>query len=89
MLRMRVVTVKRQKGVGAKSGRPYDFQTVGGLVETAQGSEYAEIMLDGDAPTPESGKLYELELSFFPDREKRLSMRVEGLRVPGATARAA
>lgn len=79
-MRMQVISYKRQSGVGKKSGRQYDFATVGGLVDTANGSEYAEIMIDGEAPQPTKGKHYEVDISFHPDREKRLTMRVEGLR---------
>jgi hypothetical protein len=77
---MQVVSVRRQQGVGKKSGRQYDFQTVGGLIDTVQGKEYAEVMIDGEAPVPLLGKSYDLEIAFYPDREKRLTMRVEGLR---------
>jgi len=85
-MQCKVVTVKRQKGIGAKSGKPYDFQSVGALIQTKDGTEFAEFMLDGDAPTPESGKTYDMEISVYPDREKRLAFRVNGLRPAVAPA---
>lgn len=88
-MRMQVISYRRQQGVGKKTGRQYDFATVGGLIETANGKEYAEIMIDGDAAVPSAGKVYEVDISFHPDREKRLVMRVEGLRELPATKAAA
>lgn len=80
MLRMRVVKVTRMQGVGRKSGAAYNFQTVGGLVEFADGADYVEVMIDGEAPTPKPGEFVDLVLSWHPDREKRLAFRVEELR---------
>jgi hypothetical protein len=82
---IQVITCHRNKGTGRESGKAFDFQVVGGLMTTARGTEFVEMMLDGDAPTPELGKKYEVEISFYPNREKRLAFRVEGLRpIPSA-----
>lgn len=80
MVRLRVVKVSRMQGVGKKSGAAYNFQTVGGLMETAQGIDYVEVMIDGDAPTPKLNEFYDCVVSWGPDREKRLTYRVEDLR---------
>ncbi len=88
-MQCKVITTSRKKGIGAKSQKPYDFVVVGALIQTAEGVEFAEFMLDGDSPVPESGKQYEMEVSAFPNREKRLEFRVKGLRsvaVPAAKA---
>lgn len=74
------MTEVRQQGVGAKSGRAYDFRIVQGLVETKRGREMAEVMLDKDHPTLDFGQVHELEIEFYPDREKRLAMKVIGMR---------
>lgn len=89
MVRMRVFTVRRQQGVGRASGRAYNFQTVGGLLNTGNGEEYVEVMLDGDAPEPKRGEVYDVEMSWHPDREKRLQFRVEALRPVGPVAKQA
>ena len=77
---VQVITIGKRAGVGAKSGKAYAFQVVGGLLNTAQGTEFVEFVLDANHPTPEVGKRYELDLAFYPDREKKLSFRIEGLR---------
>jgi hypothetical protein len=78
-MQIQVITYKRQKGIGKKSGQAYDFQVVGGIVTTAQGQEFAEVVLDGDIPTPEVGKRYDLQITAYPDREKKLQFRVHAL----------
>jgi len=79
-MELQVVTVQRNQGVGRESKRPFNFVVVGGLMTTARGTEFCEVMLDGDAPVPEVGKRYGVEMSFYPDRNKRLAFRVEALR---------
>jgi len=88
-MQIQCVTVKRLKGIGKKSGAAYDFQIIGGLVSTSTGTDFAEIVLDGDAPTPESGKRYEIEFEFYPDQEKRLAFKVVTLRPALAAAKSA
>lgn len=79
MLRVQVVTVRRQQGVGKASGKAYNFQSVGVLMPTANGTEYCDLSLDGEAPVPEVGKYYVVEMAFYPDREKKLMHRVMAL----------
>lgn len=86
MVRIRVVTITRQQGVAKTTARAYNFVTVGGLMATAKGEQYVEVMLDGEAPLPEVMKLYDCEMSFYPDREKKLAFRVEALRAVAVAA---
>jgi len=79
-MKMEVVTFRRQTGIGKESKKPYDFWIVGGVVKTKQGEEMAEVVIPGEHAQPERGKVYELEVEVYPDREKRLSFRVVGLR---------
>lgn len=88
-MRMQVVTVVRNTGTAKVSGRAFDMLIIGGLVQTSRGIEFAEITLDGDSPQPESGKSYEVELSFYPNKEKRLAFKVVALRPVVAVAKAA
>jgi len=86
-MQIKVVTCVRNTGVGRATGRKFDFLVVGGVMQTARGHELVEFMLDGADTPPEPGKLYEVEVSFYPNREKKLAFRVEGLRlVAGAAA---
>lgn len=87
---VQIITCGRRQGIAAASRKPYSFQVIGGLLNTAQGVEFVEFNIADDHPTPEPGKRYELDLSFYPDREKKLSFRVEGLRaLPAQAAKAA
>lgn len=83
-MKMDVVTVRRQTGVGKVSKKAYDFYVVGGLVTTSplQLTEFAECVVPADSgPAPERGRSYDLLVSAYPDREKRLTFRVDALRL--------
>ncbi len=79
-MKFQVVTVTRQQGVGKASGKAYDFQNIGGLIQTGRGPQYVELMLEKDHPAVEIGKSYDIEMEFYPDREKKLAHRVAGLK---------
>ena len=86
-MRIKVITAYRNQGTGRTSGKAFDILVVGGTMETARGHEMVELMLDGEVPMPELGQVYEVEISFYPNREKKLAFRVEGLRkVPPSVA---
>ena len=88
-MQMQVMTVSRRSGTAKESGKAYDLLFVGGLVQTGHGTEFAEIMLDGDTPLPKSGQVYELEVRCYPDQQKRLKFQVTALRPVVAAAKAA
>lgn len=89
LIRCRVLTVDRMQGVGKASGKPYNLQTIGVLADLSKGQGYVEVMLNGDDPVPEVGKVYDAEVEFYSDRNKRLSMAVRGFRLPAPQAKAA
>ena len=87
-MNFRFMFENRQQGVGSKSGKAYDFRIASGIIETARGPSMCEVMLEKDHPPLEPGKVYRIDVEFYADREKRLSMRVVGL-VPAPVQKAA
>jgi hypothetical protein len=79
-MQLRVVVVNRQVGIGKVSGKPFDFNTVGGIMPTKHGESYVEVIVDKDHPAVEIGATYTLEFECYPDREKKLQVRVVALR---------
>ena len=79
-MRVQVITTVHQTGIGKASKRPYDFHSVGALLTTPKGTQYAEFMLDGEHAAPVPGKTYDVQVEAYPDREKRLVIRVAQLR---------
>lgn len=79
-MRVQVITCVHQTGVGKASKRAYDFYSVGALVQTGRGTQYAEFMLDGEQPAPVAGKSYDVSVEAYPDREKKLVIRIASLR---------
>lgn len=78
-MNFRHVVSVRQHGVGSKSGKAYDFTIAQGVIETAKGPQMCEVMLEKEHPPLKSGGLYRIDVELYPDREKRLTMRVVGL----------
>lgn len=89
MPRFRLFNVVEQKGIGKASNKPFHFLMAQGVIETDKGPQMVELMLDKEHPKLDTGEMYEVKMDFYPDREKKLVVRVTGLVPLKAPARAA
>ena len=88
-MQAKVLSVNRRQGKAKETGKDYNFIIVGALIQTRDGMDFVEIMLDGDAVMPEPGKTYEAEIAFYPDQQRRLKHKVVALRPADGIKRAA
>ena len=80
---MRIKVNSYVKDVGKTSKKP--FCIVGGMLTTARGVSYCEFFYDVEQPVPKIDGVYDLQCEGFSDREKKLQIRVVGLREAVAT----
>ena len=91
MTTLKVITVAHHEGKNKVTQRPFNIYRVGGIMQTARGEEYVEVVVDAsESPKPESGKTYQMELELYPTQEKKLAVACRALRpVAVASAKAA
>lgn len=88
-MQVKVMKISKRSGTAKESGKPYNLLFVLVAFTVADGTDVAELMLDGDATPPELNKVYELELRWYADQSRKLRFAVDGFRPVDAVRKAA